>query len=357
MTSYRCRMSKSQTFINLPSIYLIIRLVQADPMNNRIVALLVIVALAAAGIAAISFSGKPSGPPLPLTIGGPALETSALIYIAEDQHYFEQNGLAVTEWTYDSGGATAGGLLKGDVDIGMMSEFVMANTILNGGNITSLGYTDRFENMFLIGRKDRGTDTVQGLNGKTVGIPKGTIAEFYFGRYLDLHRVNPGNVSVVDVRPATSLNGSVDAMVTWHPYLDAITAQPAGNLTVWPIQGGQLTYWNAVSRADWATAHPAEISRFLRSLAEAEQFSMQHPVEANLIVQKRLGYSDAYMAAIAPNNQYSLSLDRGMMAAMEDEARWSIERNMTSAKQIPNFARYMDVNGLEAIKPGSIDLG
>ena len=40
---------------------------------------------------------------LPLTIGGPALETSGLIYIAEDQHYFDENRLNVTEQMYDSG--------------------------------------------------------------------------------------------------------------------------------------------------------------------------------------------------------------------------------------------------------------
>ena len=34
---------------------------------------------------------------LPFTIGGPGLETSGLIYIAEDQHYFDENRLSITE--------------------------------------------------------------------------------------------------------------------------------------------------------------------------------------------------------------------------------------------------------------------
>ena len=40
-----------------------------------------------------------------LTVGAPALEANALIYIAADKGYFERNGLKVTIKEYDSGGA------------------------------------------------------------------------------------------------------------------------------------------------------------------------------------------------------------------------------------------------------------
>jgi NitT/TauT family transport system substrate-binding protein len=335
-----------------------------NAMKKIITIIIIIIAILAAGMGIFSLTNPPShytGPLLPLTIGGPALETSGLIYIAEDQHYFARNGLNVTERTYDSGGATVGGLLKNDMDIGMMSEFVMANTILKGENITSVGSIDKFEDMFLVGRKDRGTDTIPGLMGKTVGIPKGTIADFYFGRFLELHRMNVDNISIIDVRPANSpgaiINGSVDAVITWHPYLDTIPGQNTGNVTIWPIQSGQLTYWNAVCRADWVHGHQAEIERFLRSIAEAEQFSQQHPDEAKLIVQKRLGYNDAYMTTILPDHQFSLSLDRGMIAAMKDEARWTTENSLVNATRIPYFPDYMYVNGLENVKSESVDLG
>lgn len=333
-------------------------------MKKYIVVSLIIIAILVVGFAIFSLiSPSPfSSPTLHLTIGGPALETSGLIYIAEDQHYFAQNGLNITELTYDSGGATISGVLNNKVDIGMMSEFVMANGIFNGENITSVGSIDKFDNMFLVGRKDRGTDTIPGLQGKIIGIPEGTIADFYLGRFLELNRLNLSSVNMIDVRPGNTpgaiVNGTVDAVVTWHPYLDAIPGQSTGNITVWDIQSGQLTYWDAVCRADWVPGHQIEIERFLRSLAEAEQFREQHPAEADLIVQKRLGYTEAYMAtAVLPANQYSLSLDRGMIAAMKDEARWEMENNLTNSTQMPNFPDYMYVNGLQTVEPGTVDLG
>ena len=333
-------------------------------MRKYVIACLIIIAIVVAGFAVLSLTNlfsPPSSQTLPLTIGGPALETSGLIYIAEDQHYFDQNGLNITERMYDSGGATVGGVLNNDVDIGMMSEFVMANSILEGENITSVGSIDKFDNMYLVGRKDRGTDTIPGLKGKIIGIPEGTIADFYLGRFLELNRLNLSDITMVDVRPENTAgaitNGTVDAVVTWHPYLDSIPGQNTGNVTVWDIQSGQLTYWDAVCRADWVLGHQTEIERFLRSISEAEQYREQHPAEADLIIQRRLGYDDTYMATVVPANQYSLSLDRGMMAAMKDEARWEMENNLTNTTQIPDFPDYMYVNGLQTVAPGSVDLG
>lgn len=327
---------------------------------SLIIAIVIVVLFAVFSL--INISSLSSGPTLTLTIGGPALETSGLIYIAEDQHYFDQNRLNVTEVMYDSGGATISGVLNNNVDIGMMSEYVMTNSILQGENITSVGSIDKFDNMFLIGRKDRGTDTIPGLQGKIIGIPEGTIADFYFGRFLELNRLTLNNLTIIDVRPKDApgiiVNGTADAVITWHPYIDTIPGQNTGNFAVWDIQSGQLTYWDAVCRADWVPGHQIEIERFLQSLAEAEQFREQHPAEADLIIKKRLGYTDAYMAtAVLPANQYGLSLDRGMIAAMKDEARWEMENNLTNTTQIPDFPNYMYVNGLQIIEPGSVDLG
>ena len=101
----------------------------------------------------------------------------------------------------------------------------------------------------------------------------------------------------------------------------------------------------------------AEIERFLRSLAEAEQFSEQYPAEANRIVQGRLRYDDTYMATIAPDHQFTLSLDRGMIAAMRDEVRWTMENNLTRVTRIPEFPEYIYADGLVKIKPGSVNTG
>jgi ABC-type nitrate/sulfonate/bicarbonate transport system substrate-binding protein len=333
-------------------------------MKKSISRFIVIIAIAAVAVFAVWFvqSSQPAfkGTPAGITIGGPSLETSALIYIAEERHFFANNGLNVTIKDYDSGGATVTGLLGNEVDIGLASEFVMANTIMKGENITGFATIDRFQNMFLVGNPGKGITSVPDVRGKTIGIPRGTAAEFYLGRYLTLHGIKPHEVNITDVRPAFSsgalTNGTVDAVVTWHPWLDAISERPGANLTVWPIQSGQATFWTVISRQEWAYSHPEEITRFLRSIAQAEMYSHSHPFEAREIVRKRLGYDAAYMDKVWSDNQYSLSLDQSFVTAMEDESRWEIANGMTNATGVPDYRAYILRGILAEVKPGSVSI-
>jgi NitT/TauT family transport system substrate-binding protein len=303
-----------------------------------------------------TYSGKPAS----LTMGTPALEANALIYLAAHMGYFERNGLQVTIKEYDSGGAAVPGLMKNEIDLALASEFAFVNSLLQQHGIRALGSIDRFENMFLIARKDRKIGEVTDLKKRTVGVPQGTIAAFYFGRYLTLHGLGPAEVTILNVRPDHAADalaaGDVDAVVTWHPHLDRIMDRYGGRVMVWPIQSSQLTYWTLIGRADWMGAHRETIDRFLRSIVQAEKHSSLHPEEAKAVVQKRLGYDDAYIAKVWKDNLFSLSLDHSLVAAMEDEARWMITNKLTAEKKVPDFLDYIDLDGLKAIKPEAVNI-
>jgi NitT/TauT family transport system substrate-binding protein len=65
---------------------------------------------------------------------------------------------------------------------------------------------------------------------------------------------------------------------------------------------------------------------------------------------------DAFLKQSWPLQQFSLSLDESMIAAMEDEARWMIANNLTTQKQVPDFLNYIDLNGLKGVAPESINI-
>jgi hypothetical protein len=41
---------------------------------------------------------------------------------------------------------------------------------------------------------------------------------------------------------------------------------------------------------------------------------------------------------------------------MEDEARWMINNKLTAEKQVPDFAAYLYLDGLRAVKPGAVNI-
>ena len=295
-----------------------------------------------------------------ITIGNPAFESGALIYIAQDQHFFIGNGLKVAIKDYDSGLAAVNGLLKNEVDMAGAAEFAMVDKAFRKERLRVIGILDRFQFVYLVGRKDRGIGTPSDLKGKKIGVPRQTIAEFYLGRFLNLHGMNLPDVARVDVRPSRAVaaiaDGNIDAIVYYEPYAHAVKERLGSNGISWPAQSSQPTSGIVVCRENWIARHGKRVSNFLRALVQSEEYAIHHPAEARAIVQKKLHHDDAYMAAIWPEHQFSLSLDQSLILAMEDEARWMIKNNLTNEKQVPDFVNYIYVDGLKAVKPEAVNI-
>jgi NitT/TauT family transport system substrate-binding protein len=115
-------------------------------------------------------------------------------------------------------------------------------------------------------------------------------------------------------------------------------------------------YGLIISTDEWITKHPELVSRFLKSLAQAEEYAFRNPAEAKAIVQKRLNLDAAYMETVWSQNQFSLLLDQALILTMEDEARWMIENNLTREKQVPDFMNYIYLDGLKAVKPEAVNI-
>jgi NitT/TauT family transport system substrate-binding protein len=123
-----------------------------------------------------------------------------------------------------------------------------------------------------------------------------------------------------------------------------------------PLQNSQYAYWNLVSTTDWTKEHSAAIVPLLKSLAQAEGYLANYQDEAKASVGKRMNFEDAYLEMNWGRYQFSPSLDQSLILAMEDEARWLINNNLTTEKQVPDFLDYIYMDGLEAVKPNAVSI-
>jgi NitT/TauT family transport system substrate-binding protein len=304
--------------------------------------------------------GDYSGKVETVTIGATPIELNALIYVADEQKFFTNNGVRVVFKDYDTGVAAVEGLLKGEVDVALTMEFVIVGKSLQKQDVLSLATIDKAMIFYIIARADRGIKAAADLKGKRIGVPRQTITEFYLGRMLELKGLRMQQVTMVDSKasdPAgTIAGGDVDAVVTWEPHVTQIKQQMGNGVIIWSVQSGQMAYWSVVSTPRWVNKHPDLVRQFLNPLAQAEVYVSLHPKEAKTIVQKRLKYDDAYMAAIWPEHEFSLSLDQSLILAMEDEARWMIKNNLIRERTIPDFTNYFYIDGLKAIKPEAVNI-
>jgi NitT/TauT family transport system substrate-binding protein len=327
-----------------------------------IIAVIVVVALALGAWYFLSLSKPYAGRPESIVVGLPSpAESSALVYIADDQHFFADNGLNVTIKGYDTGIHAVNDMLEyKNPDIAVAAEYILVGKVFEKKNLSGIATISRQDIFYLVGRRDHGIKNVSDLKGKNIGVPAGTIAGFYCGRYLQLHNISMDDVTFVDTQPAqfedAIVNGSVDAVAVWGTYASSLEDRLGSNAVIFPDQSGQLVYWVAICRDDWIGQHPETINRFLKALDQAAMYASNDPAGARAILKERLHSDDAYVEKVWSNSQYSLSLDQSLITAMEDESRWMINNHLTGEKQVPIYRDYFFFRGLEEVKPGSVNI-
>ena len=325
--------------------------------------LFIILVILAIGLGSSFYLNSPSsytGKVETITFGDLSVDSSELVYVAQDQHFFKENGINLTLKNFDTSRAAINSMIKNEVDITTSGEYPFVVNVLSNENFSVIGTMDKFQAFYLIGNEDQGIENIADLNGKNIGVVRQSLMEFYLGRFLDLHDLNIHNVSIVDVKPSQWVNaianGTVDAIVVSQAYVSQIQARLTNNIVIWQVQSDQLAYGIIFGRTNWITQHPELVNRFLKSLAQAEDHLINHATIAKATLQNHLNYSDAYLVEVWPNHKFSLSLDQSLVIAMEDEARWMISNNLTNATAAPNFLNYIYADGLERVKPESVNI-
>ena len=117
-----------------------------------------------------------------------------------------------------------------------------------------------------------------------------------------------------------------------------------------------MSYSVEIVREDWIAEHPEVAQRFVKALAQAQDFLTRRPTEAMAIVKQRMKPNDAYVDSVWSQIQFGLSLDQSLVAAMEDEARWLIANKLTPTTQVPAFLDHVFDDALRKIRPDAVGI-
>ncbi len=294
-----------------------------------------------------------------VTVAVPPLEQNALMYVAANQGFFGNNDLNVTFRNYDSGTTAINSLLSDGANIAESSEYPFVTDAFQNQSISIIACNDEFQNSYIVALESHGIKNVSDLNGKKIGVDLGTIAEFYLGRFLQLNGMNIQDVDLVNVVPSEYVsviaNGTVDALAAWQPYINQIQNQ-VGGIVTWQLNSAQQAFGILICNNGWLSQNADVAERFLRALDEAQNYILNNPDQAKVIVKNQLNYTSSYIDSVWPLHDFSLSLGQSLVIAMQDEAQWMINNQFTNQTQIPNFTNYIYIRGLIAVDPQSVTL-
>ena len=166
----------------------------------------------AGGLCACGISGipgkPPAGTPESMVVGLPSPpESSALVYIADEQHFFADNGLNVTIKEYDTGvNAVNDMITTNSPDIAVATEYIIVGKAFEQEKIYGIGSIARQE-IFYHRRPERpwNSERFRPRRGKRSVSPRGQFRRFYLGRFLELHGISLRDVTIVDTSARRNL--------------------------------------------------------------------------------------------------------------------------------------------------------
>lgn len=302
---------------------------------------------------------SPPGPPEKITISTLPIFTPGLLFVAQEKGYFRDNGLEVTIKIFQTGPMGIEQLQAGQIDIAYVADFVLVGEIFKGHkSLRCLGSIAAADIVDLMALKDRGIRQPGDLEGKRIGVARGTIAEFFLGRFLTFNHLTLKDVEISYLRPdemAEALaKGLVDAVMVWDPVTYDIIKQLGGRIINWPGQSNQKFYNVLVSTDKFIQSNSSALEKLFRALSQAEIFIKNNRDESLDIIAKQISLDKSVFKADWLNSDYELSFDQSLLIAMEDEARWIIKNKLTEHTRLPNFLNYCCVEPLAKVNPKAV---
>lgn len=295
---------------------------------------------------AVAFTGQPQ---------------STLVHIALAKGYFLNQGLDVQPLMRTFGKEALQSVLDGKADFGTVAETPVMFSALKGDRIFVIANIESSsKNNAVLARSDAGIVKAADLKGKRIGFTPGTTSDFFLDSFLTAQGLKRQEISTVALKPDEMqdalLSGKVDAVSTWNYGLTQIRNQLGAKAVVFYDPQIYTETFNIAAMQDFVRQNPQTVTRFLRGLIQAEDFVASHPVQAQDIVAAAIKVDKELVKEVWNAFSYQVRLDQTLLITLEDETRWAMKNKLTDKTVMPNYADFIHVDSLKAVKPATVNL-
>lgn len=319
------------------------------------------VLLAAALLAMVACNPRAAPAPERLVVAAVRQPATSLLFVARDAGCFDAERLAVEERGFELGRDAVAVLREGGADVAVAYQTPTVQAAAEDGRIrvlTALHTSTR--NTRVVARRAVASEDPSSLRGARIGLARGSNAEFFVDRFLDVGGVPRAAVTIVDLAPAASVDGlargALDAAVLSDPW--AARAEQALGAGGRVFQTDLYTEMSLlVTRADVLSSREPALRRLLRGLACGERHARARPQAALAAVQRRfpeVGGEDLrdQLARVT----WGLGLDHLLLGVLRDEAEWlAAAQSLGDARRL-DLARLVVRGPLEAVEPDAVML-
>lgn len=233
----------------------------------------------------------------------PNMGSASLATTAKEMGYFKEMGLDVDMVEFQGGPAEIAAMASGDIDIAQIGHGAHALCAEGEAVIFQIDCTSLAD--AVIGNKDKGTGTIEGLKGKTVAVTSGTSAEIILNLALQSAGMTQDDIEMVEMDAngivSAMISGNVDACATWSPGTQTIM-NALGDKGVMLADNqdyvDQVTFPSSfITTQKYADANHDILVRFSRALQKAGDYRADHIEEVAKWVAKQCEVDESTMLA------------------------------------------------------------
>jgi len=214
------------------------------------------------------------------------------IHLAQEKGFFEKHGVDVKLQRIEDTSARRAALSSGSVDASIDIVDSFANAASSGVPArVVLKLDDSMGGDGLIVRKE--IDSIEDLRGKTVAYPPGQPSHFFLLTLLDEAGMSIDELDSrqmeADQAGAAFVSQSVDAAVTWEPWLTKAAGLPHGKILTTSREKPGLIVDVFIVRSNYLESNPEVVQGFIKGWFEAVEYWRANPEEANTVMARALG--------------------------------------------------------------------
>lgn len=135
--------------------------------------------------------------------------------------------------------------------------------------------------------------SVADLKGKVVALDKSSTAYFFFLTVLEANGVSEDDLEIVEMGSydagSAFISGSVDAAVTWEPWLSNASEREGGHVIATSKDYPKTIVDIMTVRSDFAEENPNVVKAFREAWYKAIDFCNENPDEADKIMAEGIG--------------------------------------------------------------------
>jgi NitT/TauT family transport system substrate-binding protein len=228
----------------------------------------------------------------------PPIIPSLPVFVAQEQHLFEKQGLKLATLSLSSSNDLVTALVAGQADLLPAVSLVpiVHLEIQHPGRVRVVSHSRMNRHNALdkiIVKEDSSLRALPDLRGKRMGIFPGTAPQKMLAAFLKKHDVDPGTISFVQLAPPAQLSslesGAVDALFSYEPVTTTALARGGYRVLFGSVYADLLDPCpigvSVISR-DFERSQPQLARRAVEVLQEGIRFMSAHPAEARALLPR-----------------------------------------------------------------------